>query len=87
MKIDTYPEDVIEQAMNKKNQSMRSHEKYDIDDLVLKVVGREEYLVPLNVNNRPLYQYTVSNQWFGNKSYSSVTRTIWDSGITQWLSG
>jgi len=62
MKIDTYPEDVIEQAMNKKNQSMRSHEKYDIDDLVLKVVGREEYLVPLNVNNRPLYQYTVSNQ-------------------------
>ena len=59
MTADQYPEDVINSALRKQNQSSFNRASYDIDDHVLKIVGREEYLLPDSDNKpRPLYRYS-----------------------------
>ena len=56
---DQYPEDVIDHALKKQNQTAFHRASYSIDDYVLKIVGREEYLLPDSQHkSRPLYKYT-----------------------------
>ena len=61
MSAENYPDDVINQALRKQGQSTGQRAKsFDLDDYVLKIVGREEYLLPDENMCRPLYKYTVS---------------------------
>ncbi|XP_067951627.1 phosphatidylinositol 4,5-bisphosphate 3-kinase catalytic subunit delta isoform-like isoform X2 [Watersipora subatra] len=56
---DVYPEDVIHGALRKQSQASRHKFVYDTDEHVLKIVGREEYLLPDGDGKpRPLYKYT-----------------------------
>jgi len=58
---DQFPEDVINEVLRKQFQT-RPEYAYDAASYVLKVAGKEEYLLPdVKGNYRPLYQYTVSN--------------------------
>lgn len=59
MSADKYPDDVINQALQKQYQS-RNGQNYEIEDYVLKIVGREEYLLPEGRQSLPLYKYLVS---------------------------
>lgn len=62
MSAENYPDDVINQALRKQGQSTGGQraKSFDLDDYVLKIVGREEYLLPDENMCRPLYKYTVS---------------------------